>query len=93
MPSGDRRVSLETLRAAARERVAGSSLRQVAREIGIQHDALARFLRGSQPYGRTVAKLQAWYTGEANEMERLRQRVAELEKKLAACEAKLGQKR
>jgi len=89
MPSGDSRVSLETLRVAARERVAGSSLRLVAAEIGIQHDALARFLRGSRPYGRTVAKLQAWHTGRADEVERLRGENAELRKALAECEAKL----
>ena len=89
MPSGDRRVPLETIRAAARERAAGSSLRQVAAEIGIHHDALRRFVHGSQPYGRTVAKLLAWYTGRADEVERLQQKVAELETKLAECEAKL----
>lgn len=86
MPSGDRRVPLETLRAAASERVAGSSLRQVAAEIGIQHDALSRFVHGSRPYGRTVAKLLAWYTGETNEVERLRRENAELRKRLAECE-------
>ena len=89
MPSGDRRVSLETLRAAARERVSRSSLRQVATEIGIDHHALNRLVHGSRPYGRTIEKLQAWYTGEANELERLRQENAELRKRLAACEAKL----
>ena len=89
MPSDDRRVPLETIRAAARERVAKSSLRQVATEIGIDHHALARFVHGSRPYGRTIASLQAWYTGEANELERLRQENAELRKALAECESKL----
>jgi hypothetical protein len=89
MPSGDRRVPLETLRTAARERVAGSSLRRVAAESGFSHDALARFVNGSQPYGRTVAKLLAWHIGETDEVERLRQENAELRKRLAECEEQL----
>jgi len=36
-----------------------------------------------------VAKIRAWYPGEANELDRLRQEVEELKRKLAACEAKL----
>jgi hypothetical protein len=38
---------------------------------------------------REHAKLLAWYTGERNEVERLRQENAELRKRLAVCEAKL----
>ena len=49
---------------------------------------LARFDHGSRTCGRTTASLQAWYTGEANAVERLRQENAELRKALAACEAK-----
>lgn len=92
MPSGDRRVPLETLRAAVRERLAANSLRQLAAEIGIDHHALNRFVHGSVPYGRTVAKLTAWYTGEADRVTQLERENAELRKALAECEAKLRKK-
>lgn len=85
-------MPLETLRAAVRERLAANSLRQLAAEIGIDHHALNRFVHGSVPYGRTIAKLTAWYTGETNEFERMKQENAELRKALAECEAKLRKK-
>lgn len=51
---------------------------------------LSRIIRAeTEPYGTTVAKIRAWYPGEANELDRLRQEVEELKRKLAACEAKL----
>jgi hypothetical protein len=90
MPSGDRRVSVDTIREALRIRITGSSLREVAKEIGIPHQSLHSFLTGKRaPYGKNLGKLQEWFSGATNEVVRLRQRVAELETKLAACEAKL----
>jgi hypothetical protein len=90
MPSGDRRVPLDQLRAAVREAVAKTTIRQVASNIGIEHNAVARFLRGAAPYSGNRAKFEAWYTGETNEVERLRQENAELRKRVAELEAKLG---
>jgi len=86
-------ASLDALRAAVARRVADTSARQVAREIGISHQALTRFIRGeTQPYGTTVAKIRAWYDGEANEVDRLRQEVTELKRQLADCQKRLGKK-
>jgi len=93
MPSGDLGVSVDTIREALRIRITGSSLREVAREVGIPHQSLHSFLEGKRaPYGKNLGKLQAWFSGATNEVVRLRQRVEELEKKLAACEAKLGRR-
>jgi transposase-like protein len=70
--------------------VADTSIRQTAREIGLSHQALSRFIRAeTEPYGTTVAKIRAWHSGETNELERSRQEIAELRKRLAECEGKL----
>jgi len=92
MPSGDRRVSLETLREAVRVAVEKTTIRQVASEVGVEHNAIARFLRGATPYSGNRAKFEAWYSGEASELERLRRELADVRKRLAACEAKLRKK-
>jgi hypothetical protein len=83
-------ASLHVLREAVARRVADTSIRQTAREIGLSHQALSRFIRAeTEPYGSTVAKIRTWYLGEVNELDRLRQEVEELKRKLAACEGKL----
>lgn len=83
-------ASLDTLREAVAQRVADTSVRQTALEVGLSHQALSRFIKAeTQPYGTTVAKIRAWYAGGADDMERLRLEVADLRKHLAACEAKL----
>ena len=82
-------VSVDDLRVAAFERVRRSSFRVVAKEIGVAHTTLASFIHGAQPYGSTLAKLQAWYRGEANELERLRRENAELKKRIAELERQL----
>jgi len=85
---------LEALREAVARRVADTSVRQTAREIGLSHQALSRFIRAeTEPYGTTVAKIRAWYSGDANELDRLRQEVEELKRQLAACEARLGKRK
>jgi transposase-like protein len=94
MPSGDRRVPLEKLREAVRAAVAKTTIRQVAGEIGVEHNTIARFLRGATPYSANRAKMETWFSGgEASELERCRQEVAELRKALAECEAKLRRSR
>jgi transposase-like protein len=91
--SGASGASLDVLREAVARRVADTSVRQTAREIGLSHQALSRFIRAeTEPYGTTVAKIRAWYAGEANELERLRQEVAELKRELAECRKRLGKR-
>ena len=93
MPSGDRRVPLEKLREAVRAAVAKTTIRQVASEIGVEHNAIARFLRGATPYSGNRAKMETWFSGgEASELERLRQENAGLRKALAECVARLREK-
>lgn len=91
--SRENAVSVDELRTAATDRVRRSSFRLVAQEIGVAHTTLASFIHGAEPYGRTLAKLQAWYRGEANELARLRNEVAELKKRVAELEAQLREAR
>jgi transposase-like protein len=94
MPSGELGVSADVVREAVRIRVAGSSLREVAKEVGIAHQSLHSFLEGKrEPYGKNLGKLREWYSRATNEVVRLRQEVEALKRRLAACEAKLGRKR
>jgi hypothetical protein len=53
---------IPTLRAFARSRVERTSLRQVAREVGMSPSGLDKFLAGAMPYRKTRRKLEAWYT-------------------------------
>lgn len=89
MPSGDDRVSLDVIREAARGRVETSSIRVTAEEIGVEFNALARFLAGATPHGRNETLYRAWHSGEADKVKRLERENAELRKKLEECEAKL----
>ena len=54
-------IDLDTLRDGAREAVDASSLRAVAREIGMSPTGLDRILKGSQPYRAITRKLNDWY--------------------------------
>lgn len=84
-------ASVAAIRRAIRARVAESTLRQVAAEIGIAHQTLHSFLHGKgKPHARTHTLLLDWYGRDENEVLRLREEVAELRKRLAACEKKLG---
>lgn len=85
-------VSVEEVRAVVRDAVEGSSVRRVAAEIGLPHGTVASFLKGSQPYGRTMEKLRAWYEGQAGEVLRLRQEVERLRKRVAELERELKRK-
>jgi hypothetical protein len=60
-----RRVRIDALRAAARDRVERTGLRAVAREIGMSAPSLAQFLEGSCPREATLRKIRDWYFSEA----------------------------
>lgn len=53
----------QELRGAVRREVDGSSLRAVARSIGLSPSGLQKFLDGAEPYRPTRAKLRHWYLG------------------------------
>lgn len=54
-------MSEKLLRLAVGERVEATSLRNVAREIGISPPGVALFLGGTSPRSATLAKLHAWH--------------------------------
>ena len=49
------------LRMFVAARVAATSLRLVAREIGLSPTGLRKFLNGAEPYSRTRRKLSSWF--------------------------------
>lgn len=61
MPSPERGVRVEAIREAARMAVSQSSLRAVARAVGLSPMGLRNFLDGTQPYRATLRKLTIWY--------------------------------
>ena len=54
-------VDIEKVRELANRRADATSVRQVAREIGMRHTALTKFLSGSEPYAKTRVPLCEWY--------------------------------
>jgi hypothetical protein len=62
MPSHSPAISVELLLEAARQRVAQTSLREAAAEIGMEHSGLDKLLkRDQQPRPSTIRKLTEWY--------------------------------
>lgn len=61
---------IEELRTAAAARVAATSLRGAAREIGMSPSGLQKFLNGTDPYEPTLLRLRAWYGDDATQRER-----------------------
>jgi hypothetical protein len=58
----DRRDEIEFLRAALKRRAEETSVRQAAAEVGMSHGGVHNFItRDELPYGKTLAKLRAWY--------------------------------
>lgn len=55
------RVDVGTVCTALEERVDTTSLRAVAREVGMTASGLQKVLEGREPYRRTLQKLRAWY--------------------------------
>ncbi|MBI4409145.1 MAG: hypothetical protein HY561_05525 [Gemmatimonadetes bacterium] len=63
MPAGSA-PPVEWLRDAVAVEVEATSLRQVAREIGMSPTGLHKFLTGATPYSATRRKLEHWYIRE-----------------------------
>ncbi len=61
MLADEDRVSVDTLRRAVAGSVSATSLRQVAREVGMSPTGLRKFLSGTTPYSATRKKLEGWY--------------------------------
>jgi hypothetical protein len=61
MPAGPEQQLMPIIRTEVRERIERTSLRAVARQIGITASGLLKFAAGSQPYRKTIRKLEAWY--------------------------------
>ena len=59
--SDPRSASTKHLRETAAARVENTSLRSVAREIGMSPTGLKKFLQGTAPYSPTLRRLRAWY--------------------------------
>jgi AcrR family transcriptional regulator len=55
---------LERMRDALTARVEATSLRQVAREVGMSPTGLQKVLDGADSYSRTRRKLELWYIRE-----------------------------
>jgi hypothetical protein len=54
-------IDLNEVRTYANRRADATSVRQVAREIGMRHTALTKFLAGSEPYAKTRVPICEWY--------------------------------
>lgn len=66
MPTPDRRVSTRTLRETADRAVKASSLRGVARLVGLSAMGLRDFIRGQkEPRASTLLKVERWYFAHA----------------------------
>ena len=56
-----REAAVRHMREVAAERVRNTSLRGVAREIGMSPTGLKKFLQGTAPYSPTLRRLRSWY--------------------------------
>jgi len=59
-------TSLERLRETVALRVEATSLRAVARQVGMSPSGLEKFLSGGTPYSRSRQKLQDWWEREGS---------------------------
>lgn len=60
-----RGATVQHLREMAAARVENTSLRGVAREIGMSPTGLKKFLMGTSPYSPTLRRLRKWYLQHA----------------------------
>lgn len=61
MPPSEPFAPVELLLEAARQRVAETTLRDTAAEIGMEHSGLNKLLKGAKPRLSTIRKLTVWY--------------------------------
>lgn len=59
-----REFPIDTLREAVAQKAAVTSVRQVAREVGISRMGLTAFLQEAKPHSRTYRKLIVWFLRE-----------------------------
>ena len=57
-------IDIDAVRKYVNGRANRSSVREMARRIGIGNSSLDKFLNGSEPYARNRAKLCEWYLRE-----------------------------
>lgn len=62
-PDRDSHVTVEHLRRLIDAEVSRTSLRAVARAVGISPGGLKKFIQGSAPYSPTLRRLRVWYVG------------------------------
>ncbi|HYH82354.1 MAG TPA: hypothetical protein VEX86_21360 [Longimicrobium sp.] len=67
MPSPDRGVRVEAIREAARLATEATSLRAVARAVGMSPVGLKHFLDGRRPYTATLRRLTIWFIAHGAE--------------------------
>ena len=67
MSPPDRRVPVEAIRQAARLATEATSLRAVARGVGMSPMGLRHFLDGRRPYSATLRKLNVWFVAHSAE--------------------------
>lgn len=65
VPADPRSATIQHLREAAAGHVENTSLRNVAREVGMSPTGLKKFLEGTAPYAFTVRRLRSWYVRHA----------------------------
>ena len=61
VPTDPRTATIRHMRESAAAHVENTSLRQVAREIGMSPTGLKKFLDGTSPYSPTIRRLRNWY--------------------------------
>ncbi|HEU4882428.1 MAG TPA: hypothetical protein VFT45_09295 [Longimicrobium sp.] len=66
-PEDPRSASIRRVREVAAARVENTSLRGVAREIGMSPMGLRNFIHGTAPYSPTLRRLRNWYVRYAAE--------------------------
>jgi hypothetical protein len=57
-------VDIAVVRKYANRRANASSVREIARRIGMRHTSFDKFLAGSEPYARNRSLLCEWYLRE-----------------------------
>jgi hypothetical protein len=61
MPTPERGVSIDVIRAAAARAAAANGFRATARDVGMSVTGFRAFLDGGSPFASTRKKLTAWY--------------------------------